>query len=386
MKPLCTWCLVVVAILAGDSPAQELLFAPAPDSPIAVSGAPTNVAMADLNKDSRPDLVVACGSGKAIAVLLGQGDGRFRAGRTVTLPDGPGEMALGDVNGDGALDLAAAHHDSYGVTLLLGDGKGSLALAPNSPIVMKEGQHPHTHGLAMGDLNDDKQLDLATVNNEDNDVSVALGDGRGGFKRAAGSPFAVGQSPYPLTLGDLDHDGHLDIVATSTALGPSLQDKPPPRELAVLFNNGRGGFRRGAVPLRTEKPWFVAIADLNTDQNRDLVVTHAERNELTVLLGDGRGRLTEVSSSPFDLGHAAWQIAIADVNRDRRPDVIAAAGYDVRVLLGDGQGNFKAAPGSPYPSGKGSWRLAVGDLNGDGKPDIATPNLESDTVSVLLAK
>jgi hypothetical protein len=271
------------------------------------------------------------------------------------------------------------------VTLLLGDGNGNFAPAPNSPIVMRDGQHPHTHGLALGDLNGDTKLDLATVNNEDNDVSVALGDGRGGFKRADGSPFAVGQSPYPLALGDLDHDGHVDIVATSTAFGPGLQDKPIPSELAVLFNNGRAGFRRGSVSVRTETPWFVAVGDLNADQKRDLVVTHAERKELTVLLGDGRGRFSEVAGSPFDLGHAAWQVAVADVNRDRRPDVIAAAGYDVRVLLGDGNGNFKAAPGSPYPSGKGSWRLAIGDLNGDGKPDIATSDVESDTVSVLLA-
>jgi len=55
------------------------------------------------------------------------------------------------------------------------------------------------------------------------------------------------------------------------------------------------------------------------------------------------------------------------------------------VLLGDGKGGFRPAPGS-YKSGKGAWRLAVGDLNGDGKVDIATSNLASDTVSVLLAK
>ena len=49
---------------------------------------------------------------------------------------------------------------------------------------MKEGQHPHTHGLNAGDLNRDGKLDLVTVNsNPDNDVSVVLGDGRGDFTR-----------------------------------------------------------------------------------------------------------------------------------------------------------------------------------------------------------
>ena len=83
-------------------------------------------------------------------------------------------MVLGDVNGDSNLDLAIDSHDSYGVALLLGDGKGGLARAPNSPIVMKEGRHPHTHGLALGDMNGDRKLDLVTANNADNDMSIAF--------------------------------------------------------------------------------------------------------------------------------------------------------------------------------------------------------------------
>jgi VCBS repeat protein/FG-GAP repeat protein len=225
------------------------------------------------------------------------------------------------------------------------------------------------------------------VNSEDNDVAVAFGDGRGSFTRAPGSPFAVGKSPYPLALGDLNGDGHLDIVATSTAFGPNGTEPPASmRTLTALFGDGHGGFRRSEIPLRTARPWFVAVGDVNGDAKTDLVVTHSETNPVTVLLGDGRGGFSEVSGSPFDLGHSAWHVAISDVNRDGKPDVIAAAGDGVRVLLGDGQGSFKSAPGSPFPTGKGAWRLAVGDLNGDGKPDVATSNVEANSVTVLLAQ
>jgi hypothetical protein len=105
------------------------------------------VVVGDLNNDAKPDLVVACGEARAMIVLLSTGGGHFGASNPIPLPDGPGDMVLGDVNGDANLDLASDSHDSYGVVLLLGDGKGGLALAANSPIVMKEGQHPHTHGL-----------------------------------------------------------------------------------------------------------------------------------------------------------------------------------------------------------------------------------------------
>ena len=368
----------------ADAQAQPPLFAPAPGSPIAVMSGPGNVALGDVNKDGQPDLVVASGQGPSITVLLGQGDGQFRAtgSSPVPLPDSPNEMVLGNVNGDSKLDLVIASHDSYRVMLLLGNGSGDFTLAPNSPIRMKEGQRPHTHGLAIGDLNGDDKPDLVTANNEDNDIAVVLGDGHGGFTRAPGSPFAVGQSPYPFGLRDLNDDGHLDIVATSTLHGNGQSSQA----LTVLFSDGRGGFRRSQVPLRTVDPWFVASGDVNGDRQPDLVTTHWERSELTVLVGDGKGSFAETAGSPFDLGHAAWWAVITDVNDDDKADVTAAAGDGVRVMLGDGRGSFKPAPGLPFPTGKGAWRLAVGDVNGDGKPDIATSNLESDNVTVLLAQ
>jgi hypothetical protein len=252
---------------------------------------------------------------------------------------------------------------------------------------MKEGQHPHTHGLGMGDLNGDGRLDLATVNNEDNDVSIAFGDGRGGFTRAPGSPFGVGPSPYPLTLGDVDNDGRPDIVATASATGPArARQLPLSRALTLLLADGRGGYRTRQVPLRTGEPWFAAMGDINGDRQADLAVTHHERRELTVLLGDGRGQFTEVAGSPFDLGRNAFQVALADVDRDGRIDVVAAAGAGVLVWVGDGGGRFKPSPGSPFPTGQGAWRLALGDVNADGKIDVVTPNVESHTVSVLLGK
>ncbi|HEU5182169.1 MAG TPA: VCBS repeat-containing protein [Candidatus Polarisedimenticolia bacterium] len=360
-------------------PAQRPLLAPAPDSPIAVAGVTGSLALGELNQDGKPDLVVASKNG--IRVLLGRGDGRFRIVPGGPLPHQATEMLLRDLNGDGRQDLALAHHDSYDVILLFGDGKGGFALAPASPLTMKKGQHPHTHGLLAGDLNGDSRLDIVSVNSTDNDVSVAFGDGKGRFEPAATS-FPVGASPYPGALGDLDGDGDLDLIATTT----ERRESSSARALTVLIGDGHGGFRAAPVPLRTASPWFVAIADLNGDRKPDLVATHAERSELTVLVGDGKGGFTETAGSPFDLGHAAWHLAVADVNRDGKSDVLAAAGEGLRVMLGDGRGGFTPAPGSPFATGKGAWQLAAGDVNADGKPDVVTSSLDSETVTVLLSR
>jgi hypothetical protein len=360
---------------------------PAPGSPIAVAGSPGIVALGDLNGDGKLDLVVACAKGPRIVVLLGEGEGRFRfaPGGSIPLPESPGEMALADLNGDGKLDLAIACHDSYHVTILLGDGRGGFTRAASSPVVMKNGQHPHTHGLAIGDVNGDGHPDLITVNSDDNDVSVALNNGRGGFTLAPRGPFPVGKSPYPATLADVNGDGHLDVIATSTTR-KTPQEEAGSAALTLLLGDGRGDFRRSEIPLRTIVPWFVAVGDINGDRKKDLVVTHAERKELTVLLGDGKGGFAETAGSPLDIGHSAWHVALVDADGDGKLDVVAAAGDGLRVMLGDGLGNFRHAPGSPYPAGKGAWRLAVGDVNGDGKLDIVTSNVESDSVSVLLGR
>jgi hypothetical protein len=46
-------------------------------------------------------------------------------------------------------------------------------------------------------------------------VAVFLGDGSGGFRRAAGSPFGVGRGPWNLAVADLNHDGKTDVVTAN---------------------------------------------------------------------------------------------------------------------------------------------------------------------------
>jgi hypothetical protein len=352
---------------------------PALGSPFAVACSPGNIVASDLNKDGKADLVVACGDNRTLNIFTGRGDGQFdiSSGSPLLLSYAPNEIVIGDINSDGNADLVVGSHDSYNILILMGDGKGNFDTTSSSVVTMRDGSHAHTHGLGISDLNGDGYTDIITANSTDNDISVMLNSSRG-FTPAPGSPFAVSPAPYPLTIGDVNGDKHPDIVSTT-----SDQSR---RVVTILSGDGHGHFTRRDIPLRTASPWFVAIGDINNDKVADLVMTHTERTELTVLTGSRNGDFPEVTGSPFNLGNSAWHVAIADMNRDGNPDVLAAANNGVRVMFGDGKGQFLPAPGSPFLTGKGTWHIAISDVNGDSRPDVVTSNLESKNVSVLLGR
>jgi hypothetical protein len=77
--------------------------------------------------------------------------------------------------------------------MLLGDGRKKFRPASQSPFGV--GRQPYP--LALADLNKNGQLDIVTPDVESGTLSILLGDGRGSFERAEGSPIRVTARPYP---------------------------------------------------------------------------------------------------------------------------------------------------------------------------------------------
>src|SRR5205814_2487082 len=105
--------------------------------------------------------------------------------------------------------------------------------------------------LALADFNGDRKIDLAVANTKSNNVSVLVGDGKGGFARATLLP--VGQQPFAILADDVNADGHVDIVTANSASG----------DLSVLAGDGAGHFTPAVTYAAGKTP--VALAALSFD-------------------------------------------------------------------------------------------------------------------------
>jgi|SRR5829696_2299404 len=97
-------------------------------------------------------------------------------------------------------------------------------------------------------------------------------------------------------------------------------------------------------------------------------------------------RFAPAPGSPFAVGTEPERVASAEFNRDKKPDlaVTNTASNNVTVLLGDGRGGFAPASGSPFAAGNNSAGITSAEFNRDKKPDLATANIASSNVTILL--
>jgi acetyl esterase/lipase len=208
-----------VSILLGNG---DGTFAPA--SNIAVGGAAAFVVAADFAGNGRQDLAVAAVDSSpyqrgTVSILLGNGDGTFRAGQSLAVGRGLTSMVAHDFSGDGVPELAVAGSLTDTVSILLGRGDGTFTPDRNYPV---EGR---VQSMAVGDFNGDGVADLVTVSDYAA-VSVLPGNGDGTFQTTR--YFWGGANPVSVAVGDFNRDGADDLAIAQNFTN----------QVSVLLNNG----------------------------------------------------------------------------------------------------------------------------------------------------
>ncbi len=336
------------------------------DVPALQTGSLANsIAAADFDDDGLPDLAVSDPGAGSVIILPGLGKGLFGPARTVTLGYPPSFLVTGDFGGDGRLDLAMRNSDTGAIEILAGDGTGNFAFASELPTA-----GAYLYDLAAADLDEDGADDLAASTNLTG-LTLFLTQGGGN----PGAPRAVGAVSYStVLLGDVDRDGHLDIVTSAGTGGP---------EVITLLGNGDGSFAAGVVSASISLTSPAGLADADDDGRLDLLLLGAEGAAAGFLGGNADGSFGQ---PPLRVNAGASPIAsaVADLNLDGHADLIVAnaGSQDLSVFLGEAGamlGVETRVPLAAEPAG-----VLILDFDGDRKPDLLVPNAVGSAGALLL--
>jgi len=364
---------------------------------------PLYLAPGDFNKDGKMDLA-SFNSDGTVALLLNAGDGSFPTSTRymVGTPFSAGIYQLGmfatDFNDDGNLDLVfgtghpdALYPNPLFVTVLLGKGDGTFRGAAPAYDV---GNGPG--GMAVADFNGDGRSDLVVASETDTfspSLWILLGAQGGGFQTPttlampAGAGFAAGVAAV-----DLNGDGRADIIAFDSPFGSA-------GHVYTWLGKGDVTFQASASYPAGNRPTSFTVGDVNGDGLPDLLITYGNLNETTpgvttALLMTGKAGGGFNTGATVPTGVNTVQVALADVNGDGKPDIIAVnmgicnTGYagavpsagNVSVSINNGNGTFKAPV--PYTVGLNPTWVTVADVNGDGKPDLIVGAITATTANI----
>lgn len=251
--------------------------------------------LADVDDDGRLDLVFsatpdaryASGGGSALFMARGRGDGSFEEERALLDPLGKGdalpggaEIAAADFDRDGHLDVAVGAVDGIRIHPAIGSADPAPAVVLAS---CADAQ------VAVGDLDGQAGPDLAVSCFYDGVVLVLAGDGKLGFRVIQRR--RVGLQPLAPVIADVIGDRRADVLV------PTLAADEHSGFASVLPNAGRGRFAE-RYRIAVNQANSVAVADLNGDRRRDVVVSDVGRNLVVTAFNDPRRLPANVARAP----------------------------------------------------------------------------------------
>ena len=325
------------------------------------------LAVADFNGDGKPDVLEQDTSKGALLVLLGKGDGTFQTAVSTAIGAILSALSTVDLNGDGKADVVGLVGSSLLVYIGIGDGTFASGVSYNMGVTPSS-----SPVLSLGDFNGDTKTDVAISVGGDNapgEEIVFLGNGNGTFQSTPKTSPGLANLMSTATVGDFNGDGKLDLAIISPG---SCSFSCGPSALFLLPGNGDGTFQVPAALFPVYGQSVIAAADLNGDGRLDLVVEQ-DPTVVQIYLQNSDGTfsngnsyvMTMAATTPY--GFATYTgIAISDFNHDGKPDIAAQNS----VLLGDGDGSFEGIQLGSIPASLPTAAV-VGDFENNSRIDAA---------------
>ncbi len=344
----------------------------------------------DFNQDGRPDLAaISYPDPNYGYVTLWQNDGglgltylsRFTLGTQL------GRIVAVNIVGDARVDLVISDSAYTRVYVLRATGNATFA----TPITLIGDTSNNGHGgLAVGDVDNDGDIDIAASCWGQNSCNVWKNNGNGTFAVKTSTP--VGYNPRGIAMGDVTGDGFADIaVCNSLEFAPGGGDGT----VTILANSGTGSFstlatytmpqNTGPYGIMRPRPQQLALCDTDHDGDRDLIVSSKDSQRLDLWRNGGSGAFTLQGAigAGYYLGNKAGGLLCADLDGDTWEEVAwtdtdaatisvyknTAGVFSLRQHFGAGNG--------------GCLQVTAADFDNDGHLDLVGSNNSARTFSIL---
>jgi hypothetical protein len=345
-------------------------------------------AFVDLNNNARLDLILppARKSGRGPLAYMNQGSGRWQQNEALSFEPADydyGGVSVLNLNQDEAADLVFASH-LKGLTALVRNGEVFQLWEPGTKTLNTSMFSSRV--VVAGDWDGDGKSDIITfgegprisgsnskAEESSRGLRVYLNRGESGFQELAeegGEKRLFGDG---LAIGDLNADGKLDAVSSSSVMGGTE---------IIYFGKGSAGWAvaslDGLPPSSLVQA--VIIDDLNGDRRPDIALSFSSFEAETWISGikiffaapDGTWKPQLLFAK--ESRSAVYALASGDLNADQKRDIAAfdakGEGY---LFLGRGNGEFSAeAAPELLNAGRGCRAYSAGlqDIDGDGKDEL----------------
>ena len=279
-------------------------------------GGVSGLAFADLDQDSNLDLALTETVLDSVRVYSGAGDGSFAAPASYPVGQDPQMLGFADLNGDNRLDLVTANQASNDISVLLANPSGGFQPAQG----YSAGVGPRS--LVLADLDEDGDLDVLTANRFSEDLTLLRGNGQGGFTPPENFGFLLDTDPWGVTVGDFDRDGIPDLATANNESD----------DVAIRLGLGGGTFGSPQFFPAGAQPTAIRTNDLNQDGLLDLAVANEASDDVSLLLGVGdgtfelEGRYLAAEDGGVSGEDEAPEILLADFDDDGQLDILQCNG------------------------------------------------------------
>ncbi|CAF0810793.1 unnamed protein product [Adineta steineri] len=239
-----------------------------------IQSSPQSLAIADMNNDGQLDIIVANFQSNTISILYAFGYELFGSPTKYLTDDGsqPNSVAISDINNDGSLDILVANYGTDNIGIFLGYNNGKF----NTMITysLEVGSKPFF--INVGHFDNDNISDIVVSNSETDNIVILSHYNNGTFTTITNYSTGTRSRPYTIAIGDLNNDNQLDLAITNSGTNNIL----------LLFGCGNGTFTNAtSYPLGYNYlPYSLAITNLNQDKWMDIVIASYNADHIQTLV------------------------------------------------------------------------------------------------------